>query len=135
MAADVQLSDNIADVIGDVRHGADLFIEALAEATRDQFRDNVHVITGAMQASASVLTEFGSDYGENVSNAAALNPAASFAPEATAGPQEAFVQVPVNYAAIEEFGSRFRPGHPALTPAVESVAARADAIARTTFGL
>lgn len=135
MSIELNLSESTAAAIADIEHGADLFLEALAEAVRDQFRDNVHVVTGAMQASASVVTEFGSDYGENVARAAALNPAANFAPEATAGPQEAFLQVPVGYAIFEELGTTRRPAHPALVPAVESVAAGAEAIARKVFGL
>lgn len=135
MTVDITLSGDIEAAIAQIQHGADLFVEALADKTVERFRDNVHVITGAMKASASVVTPHGSDYGANVAAAAALNPSAEFAPEEQAGPGEAVVQVPVGYAAFEEFGTSTRPAHPALVPAIESVAADADAIAREVFGL
>lgn len=135
MAVEITLSDNIAEAIAGIQHGADLFVEAIADRAAVHFRDNVHVITGAMQASASVVTAHGSDYGANVAAAAALNPKAEFAPEAQAGPGEAILQVPVGYAAFEEFGTSGRAAHPALVPAVELAASEADAIAREVFGL
>lgn len=135
MATDITLSDFTAEAISALEGGAEHFIEAVATAIRDEFQGNVHVITGAMQASASVVTANGSDYAENVAKAAALNPKAEFAPEEQVGRGEAVVQVPVGYAAWEEFGNSRRPGHPALVPAVESVVANADAIAREVFGL
>jgi hypothetical protein len=135
VAAEIKLSDFTADAIAQIQHGADLFVEAIADAIRDDFQSSVHVITGAMRASASVITPYGSDYAANVATAAALNPQAEFAPEEQAGPGEAIVQVPVNYAAYEEFGTVRQAAHPALVPAVETVVANADAIAREVFGL
>ena len=135
MPVEITLSDNVAAAIAQIQHGADLFVEALADRTAERFRDNVHVITGAMQASASVVTPHGSDYGENVAKAAALNPKAAFAPEAPVGPQEAIVQVPISYGAWEEFGAQGRPAHPALVPALEATAADAENIAREVFGI
>jgi HK97 gp10 family phage protein len=131
---DITLSDNTSAVLDALEGGAEHFIEALATAIRDQFQSNVHVITGAMKASASVITPNGSDYAEHVAAAAALNPNAEFAPEEQVGPGEAIVQVPVNYAGYEEFGTIHQSAHPALVPAVESVVANADAIAREVFG-
>lgn len=133
--AEISLSDNTAAAIAQIEHGADLFVEAVAERIAERFRDSVHVQTGAMQASASVITAHGSDYAEHVAAAAVLNPKADFAPEAPVGPSEAIVQVSVGYAAHEEFGTSRRGAHPALVPAVESVAAEADAIAREIFEL
>lgn len=133
--AEIQLSDNIASAIAQIEHGADLYVEALADATRDEFQSNVHVITGAMRASASVVTAYGSDYAEHVASAAALNPKAEFAPEIPAGRGEANVQVPVDYAGFEELGTSHRPAHPALVPAVETTAARAETIAREVFNI
>lgn len=130
MSVDIQLSADLSQAIAAIDGMADRFVEALATAARDRFRDNVHVVTGAMQASASVVTDHGSDYGESVSRAAALNPSAEFAAEAPVGRGEAVVQVPVNYAAFEELGTSRRAAHPALVPAIESVAADAEAIAR-----
>lgn len=133
--AEIVLSDFTADAIANLEGGVEHFVEALATRIRDEFQSNVHVITGAMQASASVITRQGSDYGANVAAAAALNAKATFAPEEQVGPGEAVVQVPVNYAGHEEFGTIHRPGHPALVPAVEAAVADADAIAREVFGL
>ena len=132
---EITLSVNTTDAISNLEGGVDHFLTALVTEMRDRFEDNVHVVTGAMKASASVVTPEGSDYAEHVAAAAALNPEASFAQEAAVGPHEAIVQVPVNYAGWEEFGNRFRPGHPALIPAVESTVADADAIAQKVFGL
>lgn len=135
MAAEITLADNTAQALASLEGGAEHFIEALATSIRDQFQASAHVITGAMQASASVVTAGGSDYGEHVAAAAALNPKAEFAPEEQVGPGEAVVQVPVNYAAYEELGTAHRPAHPALVPAVELTIASADTIAREVFGL
>jgi hypothetical protein len=131
----ITLSEPTTDAIAQMQHGADLYAEALADEARDRFRDRAHVITGAMRQSASVITAYGSDYAENVGRAAELNPAANFASEMHAERGEALVQVPVGYAAFEEFGTSRRPAHPALVPAVESVAADAEAIARRVFNL
>jgi HK97 gp10 family phage protein len=135
VSVEIRVSDNIAQAIQQIEHGADLFIEALADHVVDEFRSNVHMVTGAMKASASVVTAHGSDYAENVARAAALNPKAEFAPEEHVQPGEAVVQVPVGYAAFEEFGTSQRAAHPALVPAMETVAARAEAIAREVFDL
>lgn len=135
MAAEITLTDFTAEAIAGIEGAAGHFIEALATSIRDEFQTNAHVITGAMQASASVVTASGSDYGEHVAAAAALNPKAEFAPQEQVGPGEAVVQVPVNYAAYEELGTINRPAHPALIPAVESTIASADTIAREVFGL
>jgi hypothetical protein len=132
---EIKLSDNIDAAVSEIEHGADLFLQALAEATRGRFQDNVHVNSGATSASASVITAHGSDYAESVGRAAALNPKANFAPEATVRPQEAIVQVPIGYAAIDELGTSRRAGRPALLPACESVAADAENIAREVFKL
>lgn len=135
MAAEITLSDFTAEAIAGIGGGAGHFIEALATAIRDQYQDNVHVITGATRASASVITADSSDYAANVAAAAALNPKATFAPAETVGPGEAIVQVAIASAGFEEFGTIHRPAHPALVPAVETVVANADAIAREVFGL
>jgi len=135
VAADITLSDSTSEAIAAVEGGAEHFVAALATAIRDQFRDNVHVITGAMRASASVVTPDGSDYAQNVEAASALNPKADFAPEEAVGPGEAAVQVPVGYAGYEEFGTVNRPAHPALVPAIETVVSNAEQIAREVFGL
>jgi hypothetical protein len=133
--ADITLSDNTSEAIAMLEGGADHFVAALAENIRSTFRDNAHEITGAMKASASVITSSGSDYGANVAVAAALNPKAEFAAEEQVGPGKSVVQVPVGYAGYEEFGTIYRPGHPALVPAVEATVANADAIAREVFSL
>lgn len=133
--ADIVLTDATADAIAALEGGAEHFVEALATAIRDEFQGSVHVLTGAMQASASVITADNSDYAANVAAAAALNPKADFAPEESVGRGEAIVQVPVGYAAFEEFGTANRLAHPALVPTVESVAAHAESIARQVFGL
>ncbi len=135
MPIEITLTEPTAAAMAEIKHGADLFVEALAEETRSRFRDNVHVITGAMRASAAVITAGGSDYAESVAAAAALNPLAEFADEQPVGEGEAIVQVPVGYAGFEEFGTSQRPAHPALVPAAESVAADAEAIAKRTFDL
>jgi HK97 gp10 family phage protein len=135
VTVDITLTDPTDAAIAEIQHGADLFVEALADETRARFQDNVHVITGAMRASASVVAPHGSDYSERVAEAAALNPQAGFAPEAAVGDGEAIVQVPVGYAGFEEFGTSRRPAHPALVPAAESVAADAEQIAKRTFNL
>lgn len=132
---EITLRDSTAEAVAGLEGGIDHFLAALVTEMRDRFQDNVHVITGAMKASASVVTPEGSDYAEHVAAAAALNPKASFAPEAVVGPQEAILQVPVDYAAYEELGTRYRPAHPALIPAVESTVADSDQIARKVFGL
>jgi hypothetical protein len=134
VAAEVTLSDNIAEAIEAIEGGTDHFLAALVTEARDRFQSGVHVITGAMRESASVVTTEGSDYAEHVAAAAALNPKAEFASEAGIGPHEAVLQVPVNYAAYEEFGTVHRPAHPALVPAIESTVADADAIAKRAFG-
>jgi HK97 gp10 family phage protein len=133
--AEITLSDNLSEAIANLEGGAEQFVAAVAYRIRDNFRDNVHVITGAMKASASVITSDESDYGQNVAAAGALNRKATFAPEEPVGPGEAIVQVPVDYAGFEEFGTSRRPAHPAFVPAVEAAAADADAIAREVFGL
>lgn len=132
-SVEISLSDNIEAAVAEVQGGADLFVEALAEEARERFRHSVHVRTGATGASASIITEHGSDYGANVAAAAALNPKAAFAPEAHAGPGQAILQVPIAYAAIGELGSSHRAAAPALLPAVESVASDAESIAREHF--
>jgi hypothetical protein len=134
-AVDISVSDNIAGAVAEMQHGADLLVEALADRALELFQSNVHVITGAMQASGCVITAHGSDYGASVAAAAALNPKADFAPEEQVGPGEAVVQVPVGYAAFEEFGTSARAAHPALVPAVEATAAAAEQIAREVFRL
>lgn len=133
--ADIVLTDFTRDAIATLEGGSDRLIEVYATWIRDEFQSNVHVITGAMQASASVVTANGSDYAENVAKAAALNPKAEFAPQEQVGPGEAVVQVPVSYAAYEEFGTVHQAAHPALVPSVEYVVSRADLIARQVFGL
>lgn len=133
--ADITLSDTLAEAISALEGGVDHFVSALALEIARRAKDNAHVITGAMQASITVVTSEGSYYGESVALAAALNPKATFAPEEQVGPGQAAVQVPVNYAAFEEFGTSHQSAHPFLTPAVESVAADADSIARAVFGL
>jgi HK97 gp10 family phage protein len=135
VSGEIVVSDTIAEAIEAQINGVDIYIRALAEHVRDRFQGSVHVVTGAMQASASVITAHGSDYGEHVAAAKALNPKAEFAPEEQAQPGEAIVQVPVGYAAFEEFGTASRPAHPALIPAIESVRADAEQIARKVFGL
>lgn len=135
MAAEITLSDNTAAGIAALEGGAEHFIGVLASAIRDQYQDNVHVITGATRASASVITADSSDYAANVAAAASLNPKATFAPQESVGPGEAIVQVAIASAAFEEFGTIHRPAHPALVPAVETVVANADAIAHKVFGL
>jgi hypothetical protein len=135
VSVEIRISDEMASAIEGLQDGAQAFVEALAEHARDEFRGNVHVVTGAMQASASVVTAHGSDYAEHVAAAAALNPKATFAPEEHVEPGAAVVQVPVNYAAYEELGAAGRAAHPALIPAVESTAARAEQIAREVFDL
>lgn len=132
---DVRLSVDVSEAIESLEGGLDHFLAALVTEMRDRFRDNVHVLTGAMKASGSVVTPDGSDYAENVAAAAALNPAATFAPEAVVGPLEAIVQVPVGYAGFEELGTVHRPAHPALVPAIESTISDAETIAQRVFGL
>ncbi len=80
------------------------------------------VDTGALKNSISAVTAQGSDYDANVAAAAGLNPKAQIA----AAPQpsdelEAFVVAPMEYAAYQEYGTRFMPAQPFLTPAVEAV--------------
>lgn len=133
--ADIQISDSTAAAIAQIQHGMDLYLEALVDDALARFQDNVHVVTGAMQASGSVITAYGSDYAEHVAAAAKLNPAAEFAPEAHAEPGEAVLQVPIGYAAFEEFGTSGRPAHPALVPAIEATAANAEQIARKVFDI
>lgn len=135
MTVEISLTDPTAEAIAEIQHGAELLVEALADETRARFRDNVHVITGAMRESAAVITPHGSDYAERVAAAASRNPQATFASEAVVGPGEAMVQVPVGYAGFEEFGTSARTAHPALVPAAESVAADAEAIAKRVFDL
>src|SRR5438105_1843376 len=132
---EIQLTVATAQALSEIQGAADRFVAELAYRIRDQFRDNVHVITGAMRASASVVTMDESDFAANVAAAAALNPKATFADEVQVGPGEAVVQVPAGYSAFEELGTVHRPAHPALVPAVETVVAQADAIARELFGL
>jgi hypothetical protein len=119
VSGEIIIADSIAEAITALEHGLDLYTEALADEVVQRFQGAVHVVTGAMQASASVVTAHGSDYGEHVAAAKALNPKAEFAPEEQAQPGEAIVQVPVGYAAFEEFGTASRPAHPALIPAIE----------------
>lgn len=133
--SEIALRDTTAEAIAGLDGAVDHFLAAMVTEMRDRFQSEVHVITGAMRASGSVVTPEGSDYAEHVAEAAALNPTASFAPEATIGEHEAVVQVPVDYAAYEELGTTVRPGHPALIPAIESTVADAEAIARRVFGL
>lgn len=81
------------------------------------------VDTGALKNSISAVTINGSDYDANVAAAQGLNPEAQIA----AAPQpadelEAFVVVPVHYAAYQEFGTVHMPAQPFLTPAIEAVA-------------
>jgi hypothetical protein len=135
MAADVTLSDNIAEAVQALEGGVDHFLAALVTEARDRFQSGVHVITGAMRESASVVTPEGLDYAQHVAAAAALNPRADFATEATIGAHEAVLQVPVGYAGYEELGTVHRPAHPALIPAIESTVADADQIAKRAFGL
>lgn len=132
---DVSVTVRTTEAIDTLNGNVDHFLTALVTEMRDRFRDNVHVVTGAMKASGSVVTPDGSDYAENVAAAAELNPAATFAPEADVGPHEAIVQVPVGYAGFEELGTVHQPAHPALLPAIESTLADADQIARRIFGL
>lgn len=133
MSVEIRISDEMATAIEGLQDGAQAFVEALAEHARDEFRGNVHVVTGAMQASASVVSAMKSDYAENVAQAKELNPKAEFAPEEQPARGEAVVQVPVGYAAFEEFGTAHRPAHPALVPAIEATAAHAESIARDFF--
>jgi hypothetical protein len=125
----------VADITLDLEGDVAKVVDALAGAIRDGFRDNVHVLTGAMQASSALITSSGSDYAQCVAAAAALNPAADFADEAPVSDGQAIVQVAVGYAAHEEFGTVRRPAHPALIPAVEAVVSGADAIARRALGI
>lgn len=135
MPSEITLSDSISEAIANLEGGAQHFIEAVAAQIRDQFQSDVHVLTGAMRASASVITAGNSDYAEHVAAASALNPQATFAPEEPVGANEAIVQVPVDYAAYEEFGTINRSAHPALVPAVETTVANVEQIAREVFGL
>lgn len=139
MPTDITLTDDTARVIAGIEKGAEHFIAQVAVRIRDTYRDNLRVgygvDTGAMQQSASAVTSEGSDYGENVAAAAGMNPKAAFAPEPVlSGPMEANVIVPVDYAGHFEFGGA-GPAHPALVPAVEIVAARAEDIAKEAFDL
>lgn len=81
------------------------------------------VDTGALKNSISAVTAAGSDYDANVGIAQGLNPQAQIAaaPE-PADELEAFVVVPVHYAAYLEYGTVHMPAQPFLTPAVEAVA-------------
>ena len=134
MSADVTLSDATPAASTALEDGAAQFVEALAVQIRDGFRSNVKVATGALQASASVITATHSDYAANVAAAAALAPHAAFAPAWTPdGPLEAAVQLPIDHAGINEFGSARQPAHPALIPAVEMACSQIDSIAREVF--
>lgn len=133
--AEIVLTDQTAEAILALEGGVDHFLAAFLTEARDRFRDQVHVVTGAMRASASVITPEDSDYARNVAVAAALNPDAEFAAEIPVESLEAVLQVPVNYAAYEELGTVRRPAHPALVPAIMSTVADAEAIAKRTFGL
>lgn len=140
MAVDVQLSDTMAETIAKIEGGAAHFIAQLAMRVRDTYKDNLHVgygvDTGAMQESASAVTSEGSDYGQHVAAAAAMNPLAQFAPEPQLADRfEAATVVPVHYAALFEFGGGNSPAHPALVPAVELVASQADNIALEVFDI
>lgn len=149
MPAEIRLSDLTADAIAQLDGAAEHFVAAIATEIQTRARDAIHPAqvvagvlhpsyaydTGAMKVSVSVVTSLGSDYAANVAEAAALNPAAAFADEIQlSGPQDAAVQVPVDYAGYVEFGGA-GPAQPFMTPAVESVAADAESIARELFGL
>lgn len=139
MAVDITLSGDIDAAIARIEKGAEHFVAQLAMRTRDVAKDNLHVgygvDTGAMQESISAVTSEGSDYAEHVANAADMNPKAEFAPEPElSGPDEAYVVVPVHYAAHVEYGGA-GAAQPFLTPAFELVASQADNIAKESFNL
>ncbi|GAC1329880.1 MAG: hypothetical protein NVSMB2_28750 [Chloroflexota bacterium] len=134
MPSEITFNDYSLDAVTDVNDGAEHLVGAIARAIRGDFEANVHIITGAMQASASVITASGSDYTSSVAAAKALNPSAAFGPEAVvAGRFDAAVQVPVSYAAYEELGTARQAAHPALIPAVETAIANVADIVGEIF--
>lgn len=138
MPVDIVLTDFTLDAIAMLEKGAEHFIAQLAYHIEDAAKDNLHVgygvDTGAMQQSISAVTSEGSHYANNVAAAVEMNPKAVFAPEEPlSGSLEAAVQVPVDYAAHNEYGTVRRAATPFLTPAVELVTSRAEDIAREVF--
>jgi hypothetical protein len=138
--SDITLSDGIDAAVRAIEGGAQHFVAQMAMRIRDVAKDNLHVgygvDTGAMQESVSAVTAEGSDYTEHVAAAAEMNPKAVFADEVQiSGPYEAAVQVPVDYAAANEFGTVNRHANPFLIPAAEHARSQADNIARESFDL
>jgi hypothetical protein len=138
VATDIVLSDATMEAVATLENGVEHFLAQVAFRIRDVAKDNLRVgygvDTGAMQQSISAITSEGSDYGANVAAAASMNPTARFAPEVSlGGPFEAAVQVPVDYAGPNEYGTVSRGASPFMTPAVEHVISQADNIAREVF--
>jgi HK97 gp10 family phage protein len=92
-----------------------------ARDLRDEAAARAPYDTGSLAASIYVATPQGSDYDERAGEAAALNPKVVLLPEVERpGPGEAVVGVAAEHGLYLEYGTRYMPAQPFLTPAADA---------------
>jgi len=117
------LLDGLAATLAD---RANLAVGDIARDVRDLAEATAARLTGSMAASIYVTTHDGSDYGERTAEAMALNSKAVMLEEVTPdGPNEAVVGVAASHGIYVEYGTRYAPAQPFLTPAADAAIAHA----------
>jgi HK97 gp10 family phage protein len=112
--------DHLPELLDKLLKDVDHQLAESADQVRKDAQSLVHVRTGATRASIYVSSPEGSDYGDAVSQASALAPKTPMLPEEKpAGPHEAVVGVALSAGIYEEYGTRYAPAIPFLTPAAE----------------
>lgn len=100
-------------------HATDGALDRSARTVRTDAQSLVHVDTGATKASVYVSSPNGSDYGDAIGAAAGMDRHATMLPAEHVGKHEALVGVADAAGIYEEYGTRYVPAHPFLTPAAE----------------
>ena len=99
---------------------AALGVADAAHELRDNASEYAAYETGSLAASIYVTTHDGSDYAERVSDAESRNPKVVILPEVEApAMSDAVVGVAAEHGLFQEYGTRYMPAHPFLTPAAE----------------
>jgi len=113
--------DRFPELAGQLRQQGGQLTRRTALAIRDEYRQTCRRDTGAQAASAYVVTNRSSTYGQAVEDARSANPGVELLPEVEhPDPYHATVAVAAAYAGVNEFGGHGRAGDGALTKADEA---------------